>query len=131
MNKFIKRIRKIKKNPRFAIYLGSYHYDIENFLESFPTVFWYKFDDSSKSKKNLVYISDIKFLNSLNEIEMIIVCDSEKTMLLDIQPLLIKSRPIILLRFRDQVSIEQSEFFKKIRYHATDLINGYQIWTHQ
>jgi len=131
MNKFIKRIRKIKKNLRFAIYLGSDHPDMINFLELFPTIFWYKFYDSSKSKKNLVYITDIKFLNSLNEIEMIIVCDSEKTILLDIQPLLIKSRPFILSRSQDQVSIEQSDFFKKIRYHATDLINGYQIWTHQ
>jgi hypothetical protein len=131
MNKFIKRIRKIKKNPRFAIYLGSHHADIENFLELFPTIFWYKADDSSKSKKNLIYVSDLKFLNSLNEVEMVVVSDLEKPMVIDIQPLLIKSRPIILSRSADQISNEQSEFFKKIRYHATDLINGYQIWTHQ
>lgn len=131
MSKFIKRIQKIVKHPRLAIYLGQEHSDLPELSMLFPTVFRYRHSQVTLTGKNLIYVNDIKFLTSLNEIDMIFVDDLEKPIILEIQSLLVKSRPLILSRCPDEVSIEQSNFFKKVRYQAVDHVNNYQIWKSQ
>jgi hypothetical protein len=131
MSKLIKRIRKIEKHPKLCIYLGQEHSDLIEFLTHFPTIFRYKHTELTVSGKNLIYVNDLKFLSSLNEVSTIFVDDAEKEIILDIQSLLVKSSPIIFLRCQNQVSIEQSNFFKKIRYHLVDYISNYQIWKSQ
>jgi hypothetical protein len=128
MSKLAKKITKIKKNPRFAVYLGHDHVDLDIFLSVIPTVFWYGIESTERRNKNLILVKDIKFLNSLNEVELIFVDDFEKNYICKIQSLLVRCQPIILLRTNLEVSIEQADFFKKFRYHAVELIKGYQIW---
>jgi hypothetical protein len=128
MTKLAKKITKIKKNPRFAVYLGKEHADLDEFLSVVPTIFCYGFDTISRQRKNLILIKDQRFINSLNEIELIFVNDLEKILILDIQPLLVKSSPIILVQCDAAVSIEQSNFFKTVRYHAVETFKRYQIW---
>jgi hypothetical protein len=131
MSKLIKRIRKIEKHPKLCIYLGQEYSDLVEFLTHFPTIFRYKHTQITVSSKNLIYINDLKFLTSLNEVSMIFVDDLEKEIILEIQSLLVKSTPIIFLRCQNQVSTEQSDFFKKIRYHAVDYVSNYQVWKSQ
>ncbi len=131
MSKLIKKIRKIEKHPKLCIYLGQEYSDLIEVLTHFPTIFRYKHTQSTVSSKNLIYITDLKFLTSLNEVSMIFVDDLEKEIVLEIQSLLVKSAPIIFLRCQNQVSTEQSDFFKKIRYHAVDYVSNYQVWKSQ
>jgi hypothetical protein len=130
MTKLAKKIKKIKKNPRFAIFLGQDHADLDEFLSVVPTIFWYGVESTQRKNKNLIVVKDKKFLNSLNEVELVFVDDNEKNYVNDLQSLLIKSQPIIFLRTCNEVSIEQSNFFKSMRYHAVELFKGYQIWKH-
>jgi hypothetical protein len=131
MSKLIKKIRKIEKHPKLCIYLGQEYSDLIECLTHFPTIFRYKHTQITVSSKNLIYVNDLKFLTSLNEVNMIFVDDLEKEIVLEIQSLLVKSTPIIFLRCQNQVSTEQSNFFKKIRYHVVDYISNYQIWKSQ
>jgi len=130
MTKLAKKVTKIKKNPRFAIFLGQDHADLDEFLSVVPTIFWYGVESTQRKNKNLIVVKDKKFLNSLNEVELVFVDDNEKNYVNDLQSLLIKSQPIIFLRTCNEVSIEQSNFFKSMRYHAVELLKGYQIWKH-
>jgi hypothetical protein len=131
MSKLIKKIRRIEKLPKLCIYIGQEHSDLAEFLTHFPTIFRYKHTQLTVSSKNLIYVNDLKFLTSLNEVSMVFVDDLEKEIILEIQPLLVKSTPIIFLRCQNQVSTEQSDFFKKIRYHAVDYVSNYQVWKSQ
>jgi hypothetical protein len=131
MSTFIKKIRKIEKHPRLGIYIGQQYSDLLELLTLFPTMFRYKHELVTITGKNLIYVNDIKFLTSLNEVSMIFVDNLEKEIILEIQSLLVKSKPLIFLRCQEQVSIEQSDFFKKVRYHAVDYVNDYQVWKSQ
>jgi hypothetical protein len=128
MTKLSKKISKIKKNIRLGLYLGKDRGDFDEYSEILSTIFWYKFDNKSRFNKNLIYVEDLKFLNSINDVEMIFLDEAERATLLELQPLLNRSQPIILLRSFDQISIEYSTFFNKIRYRAADSIKGYQVW---
>jgi hypothetical protein len=131
MSKLIKKIKKIEKHPKLCIYLGQEHSDLPELLTFIPTIFRYKHTKLTVSGKNLIYVNDLKFLTSLNEINIIFVNDLEKQLVLEIQSILIKSSPIIFLRCQHQISTEQSNFFKNIRYHAVDYVDNYQIWKSQ
>lgn len=128
MSKFAKRIRKIKKFPQYAISIGD---EYENFIDIvgvFQTVFVVGAKNRNFKEKNLIYIEDIGNISLTNGVDMIFSKENNKNLLLTLQHIIRQNRPLIFLHTEIEISKEHSDFFKKIQYHATEILNGYQIW---
>jgi hypothetical protein len=131
MSKFIKRISKFKKHPRFSVYIGNHSEWLDELIEFFPTVFWIFYDAQEIKSKRLIYIENINLLLTLQEIDMVFVDSTQKDRLLSLQSLFLKCQPIIFLKCDLPISKEQTKFFKQFGYQATDCHKDYKIWKFQ
>lgn len=128
MTKLSKKIRKISKNPGPVLYLGEKSNLLEEILESVDTIFWIYAEGEKIKSKNLIFLEDFKIILSTADIEMIFLTESSKEKLLKIQSLIEKFQPLILVESKEQISIEDVLFFKKIHYHNTEGIPGFKTW---
>lgn len=128
MSKFVKRIRKIKKFPQYAISIGDEYENFPDILGLFQTVFVVGFKHKNYTGKNLIYIENLGNISLPNGVDMIFSRENNKTNLLQLQHIIRQNRPLIFLHTQIEISKEHSDFFSRIQYHATEILNDYQIW---
>jgi len=128
MSKFAKRIRKIKKFPQYAISIGDEYENFVDILGVFQTVFVVGTKIKNFREKNLIYLEDVASIALPNGVDMIFSREDNKNQLLNLQHIIRQNRPLIFLHTEIEISKEHSDFFRKIQYHATEVLNDYQIW---
>jgi hypothetical protein len=128
MSKFAKRIRKIKKFPQYAISIGDEYENFSDILGVFQTVFVVGVKNKNFKEKNLIYLEDIGTISLPNGVDMIFSREDNKNQLLGLQHIIRQNRPLIFLHTEIEISKEHSDFFRKIQYHATEILSDYQIW---
>jgi hypothetical protein len=128
MSKFAKRIRKIKKFPQYAVSIGDQYENFSDILSVFQTVFVVGEEKRNYREKNLIYLDEISKISLPNGVDMIFAKDDNKNILMNLQNIIRQNRPLIFLHTDMEISKAQADFFKKIQYHATEILSGYQIW---
>jgi hypothetical protein len=128
MSKLIKKIRKIKKDAQYMLYLGPSGDHVDEFLSDMETVFWVHYENKEKRAKNLIYIQDAKNAMILKNISVVFLAQESRDLLLNFQGLINKERPLILVMTDQALSKECSNFFRKISYEVVEIKKQHQFW---
>ncbi len=108
MSKFIKKITKSKKNPRNILVLGTGSGRLEDLCNSFASIFIISTGEQTVRKRNLIYKESFDQIETLPDIDVIIMDRNQDIHISKLPPLLNKFQPIIL--------VDGIELFGKAEY---------------
>jgi len=128
MGKFSKRLKKLNKNYRNVLVIGSAFGNLAELLENAPTVFTlYPKDDTVRSK-NLIYRENVESLNEIRDVDFVIVDKEYTHVLTSILQLLRNCYPFILIEGGPMTSVEQHKFLKSHSYKVIDIHTTHHLW---
>lgn len=128
MGKFSKRLKKLNKNYRNILVIGSAFGNLVEMLEEAPTVFILYPKDETLRYKNLIYRENLESVNHLPDVDFVII-DREYVHTLPNILFLLRARfPQILIEGEPMSSIEQHKFLKSHGYKVVDIHNTHHLW---
>jgi len=126
--KQIKRITKIKKDPKNALIVGNAFDEISSYIGLFSTIFVLNSTSDKIRHKSIVYRDTFESLNQLSNVDFIFI---DKEFFKEIKNLSVvwrKSKSIILTE--GSVFIEKSVqmFLNSENYYAVEVTKHFMIW---
>lgn len=128
MDKFVKRVLKIKKNARNALVVGSKFTSIFSLAPYLTTVFIINDGDRSIRGKNIIYKEDFSNLNTYSDIDFLFIDYDQYGNLPKLQPVLQKHKPVIFVDGETVWPTAEYNFLKNYGYNTMDLYKGMQLW---
>ena len=129
MSKFIKRIRKVKKNPENCLIVGNEFGYLEEFCDVFANVFSLIVEDRLPKKRNLIHRKDFKELSLIAGIDFVFVDYQHLEKVYEIENVLTRFRCPIYINHGEFLDNKYSKFFGKVGYQITQIEKHYQVWT--
>jgi hypothetical protein len=129
MSKFIKRIRKIKKNLENCLLIGTNFGYLEEFCDAFVNVFSLIVENNLPKKRNLIHRQDFKELSLIPTIDFVFVDFQHLEKVCEIENVLTRFRCAVYINHGEFLDAKYSKFFGKVGYQITHIEKSYQIWT--
>jgi len=130
MNKFTKRISKLKKHPNHAVVFGTAFGRLPEILPIFKTIFVFSNDPIIKSK-NVVYRTDIADTKVLIEIDIIFIDLNLKSELYKMETIWNVNKSIVLVEGNDILGREFTKPLFNSNYSCTSQQGMYHVWEFQ
>lgn len=128
MSKFIKKITKSKKNPRNILVLGTGFDRLEELCDSFSSIFIISTTEQVVRKRNLIYKENFDHLESLPDIDVIVMDRDQDLHVSKLPPLLSRYQPIILVQGVELFGKAEYKFLKNYGYAVTQIFNDCHLW---
>lgn len=128
MSKFLKRLRKIKKNLCNCVVLGTGLGRLLEFAEGFNSVFILKTNQPLVKGKNIIYRENFKEISIITDIDFAFVDTDQLDKIDEIENLLNKCRPIIMINSGEFIDPNFSKKLRLMGYDIVELLKDYQIW---
>ncbi len=128
MNKFIKRISKSKKNIRNILVVGTGWGKLPNLCDGFASVFIISTEAQDFRRKNLIYKENFDQLNSLPDIDAIIIDRNQDMHVPKLLPLLQKYQSIILVEGVELFNKPEYKLLKTHGYAVTEMFGDSHLW---
>ena len=130
MDKFLKRISKLKKHPQNAVIYGTGFGRLEELSSLFRSVFVFGNRPALKSK-NIIYRENFENLGQLNEIDMIFIDRDLKLEMNNLAPIWNAHDLIIVVEGDEVLDKESTQMLYSNNYRATDRLGFFHTWTIQ
>ncbi len=128
MSKFIKKITKSKKNPRNILVLGTGSGRLEDLCNGFASIFIISTGEQTVRKRNLIYKESFDQIETLPDIDVIIMDRNQDIHISKLPPLLNKFQPIILVDGIELFGKAEYKFLKTYGYAVTQMFNDSHLW---
>lgn len=128
MSKHIKRINKIKKNPRNALVVGSAFGELNQYVDVFSTTFVWRSAGEKLRCKTVVYRNTVESLNQLAEIDFIFIDKDHFAEISHLYNVWRKSKSVILTQGPTFVQSTLQRFLNSEHYYAVEVTKQYMIW---
>ena len=129
MSKFIKRIRKIKKNPENCLVIGIEFGYLEEFCDLFNNVFSLAVEGQVLKKRNLIRRQDFRELSLIAGIDFVFVDYQHLEKVYEIENVLTRFRCPVYINHGEFLDNKYSKFFGKAGFQITQIEKNYQVWT--
>jgi hypothetical protein len=128
MDKFSKKITKTIKNTQAAVVVGNGFGKLDDLLNIFKTVFVITEKTLEYRAKNLIYRKNFDNIESIGQVNAILVDLSEIEKLDYLAPLWQKTQAMILIEGNDPIGREYSKSLYRDHYRCVELQGFYHIW---
>jgi hypothetical protein len=128
MTKFSKRIRKIDRKARNLLVVGTAFGNLEELLDSFDTVFVVGSSPPTIKKRNLVYRENYDNIQSLTDIDIILVDFDHGNFIPELTQVWRRTNPSIVVQGPDLISKDIQKILKSDHYNIVDVAKGYYLW---
>ena len=128
MNKFIKRISKSKKNIRNILVVGTGWEKLPNLCDGFASVFVISTGLHDFRRKNLIYKESFDQIETLPDIDAIVIDRDQDVHVSKLLPLLNKYQSIILVQGVELFSKPEYKFLKTHGYAVTEMFGDSHLW---
>jgi hypothetical protein len=128
MSKTVTRLRKVKKDYRNIVVIGDDFSDIDDLAGYVKTIFVIGLSKDPIKKKNIIYLENYSFLNSVPDIDLVMLSKDKTHDVKYFQNSLIKWKPIIFMNSRSLITTEEAEPLKKIKYFMIENHKNTYIW---
>lgn len=128
MGKFSKRLKKLNKNYRNIVVVGSAFGNLIEILEEANAVFVVCPSDTSLRFKNLIYRENIESVNFIPEVDFVFI-DKEHINCVPLMITMLRATfPYILVEGDVYSSVDQHKFLKSHSYKIIDIHSTYHLW---
>ena len=128
MNKFIKRISKSKKNIRNILVVGTGWEKLSNLCDVFPSVFIISTGPQDFRRKNLIYKESFDQIETLPDIDAIVIDRDQDVHVSKLLPLLNKYQSVILVQGIELFAKPEYKFLKTHGYAVTEMFGDSHLW---
>ena len=128
MNKFIKRISKSKKNIRNILVVGTGWEKLPNLCDVFPSVFIISTGPQDFRRKNLIYKESFDQIETLPDIDAIVIDRDQDLHVSKLLPLLNKYQSVILVQGIELFAKPEYKFLKTHGYAVTEMFGDSHLW---
>lgn len=130
MDKFLKRISKLKKRPQNAVVFGTGMGRLSDLATIFQSIFVFGSRPSIKAK-NIIYRENFENLNQLSHVDMIFIDLNLKDQLNNLSPLWTSTDVIIVVEGDAVLDREYTHMLYSNNYRATERLGYFHTWTIQ
>lgn len=130
MDKFLKRISKLKKRPQNAVVFGTGMGRLSELATIFQSIFVFGPRPAIKAK-NIIYRENFENLNQLSHIDMIFIDLNLKDQLNNLSPLWTSTDIIIVVEGDAILDREYTHMLYSNNYRATERLGYFHTWTIQ
>jgi hypothetical protein len=131
MSKVEKRLRKSLGPVQNALVIGDGFGLLEASLNVFKSVFVINENKPSIKFKNLIYREFFNDLLIITNISIVFIDRNRVNLIENIEPILYRERPLILIEGNDVIGRDVSGPLYKANYRAIDRQDLYHIWKYQ
>ena len=128
MNKFIKRISKSKKNIRNILVVGAGWEKLSNLCDGFASVFIISTGSQDLRRKNLIYKENFDQIETLPDIDAIVIDRDEDIHVSKLLPLLNRYQSVILVQGVELFARAEYKFLKTYGYAVTEMFGDSHLW---
>ena len=128
MNKFIKRISKSKKNIRNILVVGTGWEKLPNLCDVFPSVFIISTGPQDFRRKNLIYKESFDQIETLPDIDAIVIDRDQDMHVSKLLPLLNKYQSVILVQGIELFAKPEYKFLKTHGYAVVEMFGDSHLW---
>jgi hypothetical protein len=128
MNKFIKRISKSKKNIRNILVVGTGWEKLSNLCDVYPSVFIISTGPQDFRRKNLIYKESFDQIETLPDIDAIVMDRDQEVHVSKLLPLLNKYQSVILVQGVELFAKTEYKFLKTYGYAVTEMFGDSHLW---
>ena len=128
MNKFIKRISKSKKNIRNILVVGTGWEKLPNLCDVYPSVFIISTGPQEIRIKNLIYKESFDQIETLPDIDAIVIDRDQDIHVSKLLPLLNKYQSVILVQGVELFAKTEYKFLKTYGYAVTEMFGDSHLW---
>ena len=128
MNKFIKRISKSKKNIRNILVVGTGWEKLPNLCDVFPSVFIISTGPQDFRRKNLIYKESFDQIETLPDIDAIVMDRDQDIHVSKLLPLLNKYQSVILVQGVELFAKTEHKFLKTYGYAVVEMFGDSHLW---
>ena len=128
MNKFIKRISKSKKNIRNILVVGTGWEKLSNLCDVFPSVFIISTGPQDFRRKNLIYKESFDQIETLPDIDAIIMDRDQDIHVSKLLSLLNKYQSVILVQGIELFAKPEYKFLKTHGYAVVEMFGDSHLW---
>ena len=128
MNKFIKRISKSKKNIRNILVVGTGWEKLPNLCDVFPSVFIISTGPQDFRRKNLIYKESFDQIETLPDIDAIIMDRDQDIHVSKLLSLLNKYQSVILVQGIELFAKPEYKFLKTHGYAVVEMFGDSHLW---
>jgi hypothetical protein len=128
MPKYSKRIRKLIKNPKNALVLGTACGLLEHIVGEFLTIFVITNSDIRIRHKSIVYKRGTENLSTISDIDMIFIDENYYDEIKNLHNVWRKTKPVIILqgsKFSDKKILK---LLNSENYYPVEQTDLYLIW---
>jgi len=127
MTSLSKKIRKIKKDTKNCLVLGTFFGDLNNSHEAFNSLFVLS-DEQQVKKKNIIYREDLNNINLLPDIDFVIVDIKYFELIKNISSVLRKNKCFLMTEGTEPPHKEIYKFLKNEQYYVTWVDKKFCFW---
>jgi hypothetical protein len=128
MSKFAKRMKKINKNFRNVLVIGSAFGNLQDLIDTAQTVFVVYPKDDTVRAKNLIYREELDSANILTDIDFVFIDEEYVHVLPNLQQLWRCAIATIMIEGSVGNSVDYYKFMKSLRYQVIDIRKDYHVW---
>lgn len=128
MSKFSKRLKKLKKNYRNIVVIGSAFGNLVELLDEANAVFVVSSADNSLRFKNLIYRENIESVDAIPEVDFVFIDKEHINCVPLIITMLRSTFPYIFVEGDVYSSVDQHKFLKSHSYKIIDIHKSYHLW---
>lgn len=128
MNKFIKRITKSKKNIRNILVVGTGCEKLPNLCDGFASVFIISTGLQDFRRKNLIYKESFDQIETLPDIDAIVMDRDQDIHVSKLLPLLNKYQSVILVQGVELFAKPEYKFLKTYGYAVVEMFGDCHLW---
>ena len=128
MNKFIKRISKSKKNIRNILVVGTGWEKLPNLCDVFASVFIISTGPQDFRRKNLIYKESFDQIETLPDIDAIVMDRDQDIHVSKLLPLLNKYQSVILVQGVELFAKTEHKFLKTYGYAVVEMFGDSHLW---
>lgn len=127
MDKFKKRISKLKKHPQNAVVFGTGFNRLPDIIEVFKSVFVFETQPNIKSK-NIVFRNNFNDLNLLTAVDVIFVDRELVPQLEKVAPIWKNNKSAVVIEGDEIIGMELSKLLFSSNYHCIDHQGFFHVW---
>ena len=128
MNKFIKRISKSKKNIRNILVIGTSWEKLPLLCDGFASVFVISIGSQDFRRKNLIYKESFDQIETLPDIDAIVIDRDQDMHVSKLLPLLNKYQSVILVQGIELFAKPEYKFLKTHGYAVVEMFGDSHLW---
>lgn len=131
MSKAEKRLRKTLGSVQNALIIGLGFGLLNDTLKIFKSVFVINDIKTNIKSRNLIYRENFKDLSMISDISVVFVDRNNVHAIENIEPILYRHRPLILVEGDEVITREFSSPLYKANYRAVEKCGFYHIWKYK